>query len=245
MEYPLYGMGQDDSINATAVKTIVEADNEIDPNPYNLSESIPGVMKGRSWTEAVNKRDHSIKLAANRPRSVNRPDIGIPVNLNKPQPVQPRNREGRGKRKVGVVGIADIPNITIVKTKIVNVFATKFTPDLEADVLRDFLKGKLNLEVQCHKIDTQRKWFALFKVTAESEDLNVLDEPCICPSGAFVRKYYEPRRPYQGTEAEIGRNTNYGVSEVRLPNPNGTNVDRGAIGGEDRLSNQPVLGAQP
>ncbi len=47
-------MRQDDSINAKAVKTIVETDNEIDPNPYNLVESIPGVMKGRSWTEIVN-----------------------------------------------------------------------------------------------------------------------------------------------------------------------------------------------
>ncbi len=79
------------------------------------------------------------------------------MNLNIPQPVQPRNREG-------VIGTADIPNIATVKTKIVNVFATKFTPNLGADVLQDYLKGKLNLEVQCRKIDTQRKRFASFQV---------------------------------------------------------------------------------
>ncbi len=89
IEDPLYEMRQGDSIkcsiNATAVNTIVEADNEIDPNPYNLSQSTPGDMKCRSWTEVVNKRDRSIKSAANLPRSVNRHDKGIPVNLNMPQ----------------------------------------------------------------------------------------------------------------------------------------------------------------
>ncbi len=238
-------MRQDDSINVTAVKTIVQADNEIDPNPYNPSESIPGVMKGRSWTEVVNKRDRSIKSAVNLPRSVNRPDKGIPVNLNMPQPVQPRNREERERRKVGVIGTADIPNIATVKTKIVHVFATKFMPDLDADVLREYLKGKLNLEVQCRKIDTQRKRFASFQDKAECEDPKVLHDPSIWPSGVFVHRYYEPRRPRQGTEAEIGSNTNYGLGEVRLPNPNGVNVDRGAIGGEVRLTNQPAQGAQP
>ncbi len=112
-------------------------------------------------------------------------------------------------------------------------------------MLRDYLKGKLNLEVQCRKIDTQRKQFASFQVTAECEDLKVLHDPSIWPSGAFGRKYYEPRRPHQGTEAEIGSNTNYGVGEVRLSNPNRVNVDRGAIGGEVRLTNQPVQRAQP
>ncbi len=141
--------------------------------------------------------------------------------------------------------LIDIPNIVTVKTKIVNVFATMFMPDLKADVLRDYLKEKLNLEVQRCKIDTQRNQFASFQVIAECEDPKVLHDPIIWPSGAFVCRYYELRRPRQGTEAEIGRNTNYGVGEVRLPNPNGTNVDRGAIGSEDRLSNQLAQEAQP
>ncbi len=58
-------------------------------------------------------------------------------------------------------------------------------------------------------------------------------------------RLYEPRRPRQGTEAEIGSNTNYGVGEIRLPNPNGVNVDRGVIGGEVRLTNQPAHEAEP
>ncbi len=60
-----------------------------------------------------------------------------------------------------------------------------------------------------------------------------------------MHRYYELRRPCQGTEAEIGSNTNNGVDEVRLPNPNGANIDQGAIGGKDRLSNHSVQGAQP
>jgi hypothetical protein len=112
-------------------------------------------------------------------------------NMMKPQ-AQPHHQPDlsgirrRTDRKPGVVGTADITNIATIQTKIVNVFATKFTPDLEAATLRHYLKGKLNLKIQFREIETQSKRFASFQVTAECEDPKVLHDPSIWPPGVFV-----------------------------------------------------------
>ena len=105
----------------------------------------------------------------------------------------------------------------------------------------------MNLDIKCRKIETQRTRFASLQVTAECEDPNILHDPSIWPIGAFVRRYYEPRRPRQGVHgAEVDNRTNtdhgpIGVGVVRLPNLNEENIDRGMIG-EDGLPNQPGLG---
>ncbi len=59
-----------------------------------------------------------------------------------PQPVQPINREGWERRKVGVIGNADIPNIDTVKTKIVNVFANQIYASPGCRCVKRLLKGE-------------------------------------------------------------------------------------------------------
>ncbi len=89
---------------------------------------------------------------------------------------------------------ANTPAISTVKTKLINVFATRFLTDLEADTLMEFPHQKLKVAVTYHKIVTERKRFSSLQVTAECEDLTVMYDPEIWPTGAYVRMYYEPRR---------------------------------------------------
>ncbi len=77
-----------------------------------------------------------------------------------PKPVQPRCGGGKARKHAWVVGTVNTPEISTVKTKLVNVFAMKFVPDLEADTLREFLQQKLKEAVMCLKIDTERKRFS-------------------------------------------------------------------------------------
>ncbi len=64
-----------------------------------------------------------------RPRSTNKPDMGTTVNI--PQPVQPGNGARRMKRNVGVVVTTYIPDIQMVKTKVVHICTTKFMLEVE------------------------------------------------------------------------------------------------------------------
>ena len=81
-----------------------------------------------------------------------------------------------------------------MQTKLVSVFATKFCPELDADTLSVYLRAKLNREVNCHKIDSAQSRFASFKVTTECKDVGEMYAPELWPEGAFIRRYYEPRK---------------------------------------------------
>ena len=76
-----------------------------------------------------------------------------------------------------------------------NVFATRFDPELDADTLRDYLKEKLNDTVTCRKIITERSRFGSFHITAECKDVKDMYNPDVWPEGVFVRRYYEPHKP--------------------------------------------------
>ena len=76
----------------------------------------------------------------------------------------------------------------------VSVFATRFSPDLDAETLSEYLKSKLNRDVTCQKIVSVRSRFSSFKVTAECKDINEMYTPELWPEGALVRRYYEPRK---------------------------------------------------
>ena len=58
------------------------------------------------------------------------------------------------KRSKPVVGTGVQGNIKVVQTKMVSVFATKFSPDLGAGTLANYLKDKLGRDVLCERIDT-------------------------------------------------------------------------------------------
>ena len=96
-------------------------------------------------------------------------------------------------RPAPIIGTGTVSTIKTVKTKIVNVFATKFSPDLDADTLADYLQSKLNRTVTCQKIDHARSRFGSFKVTAECNEVTEMYNPELWPEGALIRRYYEPR----------------------------------------------------
>ncbi len=96
--------------------------------------------------------------------------------------------------QVAARGTAKSDDIATVRTKMANIFATRFMPDLEPETLRRYLHDKLNLGVTCPKIETGRSRFASFKVSAECNDRNVFLNPDLWPEGTFVIWYYEPRK---------------------------------------------------
>ena len=96
----------------------------------------------------------------------------------------------------------------MVTTKLVNVFATKFSPTLDADTLRDYLTGKLENEtVTCRKIESTRSRYGSFHVTAECNNVADMYNPKLWPAGTYVRRYYEAHGP-----KVVG---NEGVSELK------------------------------
>ncbi len=104
----------------------------------------------------------------------------------------------RQKKKSGnvmsVVGTGAVGNIRMVKTKLVSVFVSKFTPDLDALTLSEYLKEKLGRDVACQKIETVQSRYSSFKVSAECNEVSEMYDLQLWPEGAFVRRYYEPRR---------------------------------------------------
>lgn len=86
----------------------------------------------------------------------------------------------REKKKAGnvlsVVGTGDVGKIRMVKTKLVSVFASKFTPDLDALTLSEYLKEKLGREVACQKIETVQSRYSSFKVSAECNEVSEMND---------------------------------------------------------------------
>lgn len=76
--------------------------------------------------------------------------------------VTPRQKERSGN-VMPIVGTGAMGNIKMVKTRLVNVLDSKFTPDLDAITLSEFLKDKLGHEVICQKIDTVHGRYSSFK----------------------------------------------------------------------------------
>ncbi|KAK1875847.1 Polycomb protein Sfmbt [Dissostichus eleginoides] len=61
----------------------------------------------------------------------------------------------RERKKTGIVGTGPVSsNVQVVNTKMVSVFATKFAPQLEANLLTEYLREKLGRAVTCRKIES-------------------------------------------------------------------------------------------
>lgn len=65
----------------------------------------------------------------------------------------------------------------MIKTKLVNIFATKFSPDLEADTLKEYLKEKIDGEVTCWKIEAAQTRFSSFHISAKCTDVAEMYDP--------------------------------------------------------------------
>lgn len=55
----------------------------------------------------------------------------------------------REKKAGGIVGTSAGGNIQVIKTRLLSVFATKFSPTLDSDTLAIYRKDKLGREVTC------------------------------------------------------------------------------------------------
>ncbi len=97
--------------------------------------------------------------------------------------LQHMRQHARGcyRHNAGVLCTAKSDEIVTVRTKMANIFATRFMPDLEPETLRRYLHDKLNLEVTCCKIETERSRFVSFQVSAECNNQNVFLNPDLWP----------------------------------------------------------------
>lgn len=108
---------------------------------------------------------------------------------------KPRMNAPRRDKKSGIVGTSAGGSIQVVKTKLVSVFATKFSPDVNSEALASYLKDNLHRDVTCEKIDSAQRRYNSFKVTAECNNVGEMYEPQLWPEGVFVRRFYEACKP--------------------------------------------------
>ena len=92
------------------------------------------------------------------------------------------------------VGTGAQGNIRVIRTKLVRVFATKFSPDLGAETLSEYLSGQLGRSINCQRIVTAGNRCSSFKVSAECYAVEEMYIPELWPEGSVVRRYYEPRK---------------------------------------------------
>lgn len=161
------------------VPTAVQGPTERTPRAGR--EMAPAVAGSPGWNTVVKKhRPKQVAAAADRARA------------------------GRKRNPIGaapIVGTGTRSTIQTIKTKLVSVFASKFSPELDAETLSIYLKEQLGREVKCQKLGTGQSRFGSFKVSAECNEVSEMYQPQIWPDGALVRRFYEPRR--EGRPVEL------------------------------------------
>lgn len=98
------------------------------------------------------------------------------------------------------------------ETKLVSVFASKFTPDLDALTLSGYLKEKLGRIVACQRIDSVYNRYSSFTVSAECNEVSEMYDLELWPEVAFVKRYCEPLRA-----GVIRSHTVAGSGDMRVP----------------------------
>ncbi|KAK7877979.1 hypothetical protein WMY93_031359 [Mugilogobius chulae] len=79
------------------------------------------------------------------------------------KPVTRHHPSGQRKGGKTVVGTGATGSIKMIKTKLVSVFASKFSPDLEAETLRTYLSDKLGHDVTFTKLRLYKTGMLLLK----------------------------------------------------------------------------------
>lgn len=89
-------------------------------------------------------------------------------------PVIPRQKK-KSSFVMSVFGTGAMGNIRIrmIKTKLVSVVASKFTPYLDALTFSEFLKEK---KIACQKIETVQSRYSSFKVSAECNEVSEISQ---------------------------------------------------------------------
>lgn len=100
----------------------------------------------------------------------------------------------KGKKTAGIVGTGMGGDSRVIKSKMVSVFATKFSPDLDSETLTNYMEDKLGRNVTCQKIEVVQSRFSFFKITAECKEVEEMYNPELWPEGTFVRRFYETRK---------------------------------------------------
>ena len=99
------------------------------------------------------------------------------------------------EKKTGIVGTSAGGSIKVVKTKLVSVYGTKFSPGVNSEALASYPKDKLHCDVVCQKIDSAQRRYNSFKISAEYKNVGEMYEPQLWPEGVFVRRFYEAFKP--------------------------------------------------
>ena len=163
---------------------------------------------------------------------------------SKPAPgnsaVQHRPRLGKTsarleRNKTGIIGTGTAGNIKTITTKMVSVFVSKFDPNRDAITLSDYLKDKLDREVKCRKIETTLSRFSSFCVTAECDNVAEMYDPHLWPAGAFVRRYFEPRRAKVAGGGAVRLETN---PRYQLPAPQSVVCDGESLSAVSQLTSE-------
>lgn len=119
---------------------------------------------------------------------------GIKKLTPKARPAPARGKREQRKRPPGIIGTSAESRISVITTKRVNIFATRFSPDVDAETLRSYLSEKLaNKSVACRKIESRGSRYGSFHVTADCKEVADMFSPQIWPAGVYVRRYFEPR----------------------------------------------------
>lgn len=84
------------------------------------------------------------------------------------------------RRKIRIISTDG--NIPVVKTKLVCVFATRFSPSLDSDTLCFYLTERMGKPVACRKTDSTRNRFSSLHVIAECNEIADMYEPQLWPA---------------------------------------------------------------
>ena len=128
---------------------------------------------------------------------------GKPRYIPEGEDTFPRRDKGDRRRKAvtartTVIGTtAASERLSAVNTRLVQVFATKFKPDVEADELAQYLENKLSRKVLCTKLGSNPRQ-ASFQVKVECEKVEEVYGPELWPKGIFVRRFRPTQRGYAG-----------------------------------------------
>ena len=118
---------------------------------------------------------------------------GIKKATPKERPAPARGKREQRKRPPGIIGTVAESRISVITTKRVSIFATRFSPEVDAETLRSYLSEKLaNKSVACRKIESQGSRYGSFHVTADCKEVADMYSPQIWPAGVYVRRFFEP-----------------------------------------------------
>lgn len=107
-------------------------------------------------------------------------------------------KDGNAKPK-GITGLMKDTGLrTVEKTlrkRVANVFATRFDPGVTENMLADYLKTKLSLDVSVDKVQTRHDSYASFHVRCVCPNPAVFMDADIWPENTFVRWWKEQKPP--------------------------------------------------